>query len=102
MLAGLERLRYQLLAEVLDGRSIDGSDYVPRICDKRVEIQTWIDRATRFGERAKRVHSKPQGHGLARHGIREAQTVGLPVRLARIALRLSPSARSTRRSEGWL
>ena len=102
MLAGLERLSYQLLAEILDGRCIDGSDYVPRICERRAEIQTWIDRATGFGERAKRVLSKPQGHGLAQDGIREAQTVGLPVRLARIALRLSASARKARRNEGRL
>ena len=98
MLAELDRLVYRLLADLLDGRSIEDSEYLPRIREQRAEIQTYIGRATRFGERGKRVLSKAQGRQLAREGIREARSVGLRARLARIALRLSLSARKARRN----
>ena len=52
----------------------------------------WIGRATRFGDRAKTVVSRREGHGVARQGIEEARSVERRVRLARIALRFSRSA----------
>ena len=53
-----------------------------------------LDRATRFGARAKRLRSKAQAHEAIDAGLAEARELGLAVRLARTARRLSPSKRS--------
>ena len=91
------RLAYRLIADLLDGRPIDESIYLGRIRERRAEVEMWIGRATRFGERAKTVVSKQEGRGVARLGIREARSVGRRVRLARLALRVSPSTRRAER-----
>ena len=97
LLAEQERLAYRLIADLLDGRPIEESDYLGRIRERRAEVEMWIGRATRFGNRAKTVVSKKEGYGVARQGIEEARSVERHVRLARIALRVSPSARRTER-----
>lgn len=90
----LQVLHYRLLADLLDGRSISESEHPPRIRRQRTEIQVWLERATRFGDRVKRVSSKRHAHELIERGIVDARSLGLPVRLARAARRLSPSRRS--------
>jgi hypothetical protein len=97
LLAEQEHLAYRLIADRLDGRAIDGSDYPGEICANRAEIETWLGRATRFGDQAKIVSSKQQGHAVAREGIAQARALGRPVRLARLALRASLSARRAER-----
>ena len=92
-LAELGRLHYRLLADVLDGRPLEYSEYPQRIRQKRQEIQVWMERASRFGRRAKAVTSKQEAHAVIRSGIAEARSLDRNVRLARIAYRLSPSAR---------
>ncbi len=92
-LAELGRLHYRLLADVLDGRPLEYSEYPQRIRQKRQEIQVWMERASRFGRRAKAVTSKQEAHAVIRSGIAEARSLDRKVRLARIAYRLSPSAR---------
>jgi hypothetical protein len=92
LLAEQERLAYRLIADVLDGRPVDESIYLGRIRERRAEIEMWIGRATRFGDRAKSVVSRREGHGVARQGIEDARSVERRVRLARIALRFSRSA----------
>ena len=100
LLAESDRQGYRLIADLLDGRAIAHSDCPARIAALRAEIETWIGRATRFGDRAKGVSYKWEGHGVARVGIEEARSVGCPVRLARIALWLSPSRRRARSRSG--
>jgi hypothetical protein len=97
LLADQERLAYRLIADLLDGKAVSDSDYRRRIFERRSEIETWIGRATRFGDRAKTVVSKREGHVAAGEAIAEARAFGRPVWLARIALRASPSARRARR-----
>jgi hypothetical protein len=97
LLAEQEHLAYRLIADRLDGRAIDGSDYPGEIRANRAEIETWLGRATRFGDQAKIVSSKQQGHAVAREGIAQARALGRPVRLARLALRASLSARRAER-----
>ncbi len=92
-LAELDALHYRLLADLLDGKPLEDSDYPQRIRQKREEIQVWMQRATRFGDGAKAATSKQQAHAVIRAGIANAQSLGRTVRLARIAYRLSPSAR---------
>ena len=92
-LAELEVLQYRLLADILDGKSLDESEHLIGIRGKREEIRTWIELAASFGEQAKAVSSKPEAHQQIQIGIREARAVGLRVRLARMAFWLSPSAR---------
>ncbi len=92
-LAELERLGHRLVAELLDGATPAASEYARRIRELRSEIEVWMGAATRFGSRAAVVASKPEGIVVARAGIEEAQRRGRPVRLARLALRLSPTAR---------
>ncbi len=93
LLAEQARLGYRLIADLLDGRPIDESIYLGRIREGRAEVEMWIGRATRFGDRAKTVVAKKEGHEVARLGIEEARSLARRVRLARIALRFSPSAR---------
>jgi hypothetical protein len=97
LLAEQEHLAYRLIADRLDGRAIDASDYPGEIRANRAEIETWLGRATRFGDQAKIVNSKQQGHAVAREGIAQARALGRRVRLARLALRASPSARRAER-----
>ena len=92
-LAELDVLHYRLLADVLNGISIDESEPLLQIRRKEEEIRTWVERATTFGEQAKAVTTKPKAHRLIQRGIRKAQSFGLKVRLARTAYWLSPSAR---------
>ncbi len=92
-LAELDRLHYRVLADVLDGRPLEDSENPQRIREKRQEIEVWMERASRFGRRAKAVNSKQEAHAVIQSGIAEARTLGRKVRLARIAYRLSPSAR---------
>ena len=97
-MAELMVLHYRLLADLLDGVSLCESEYLPRIRCQRAEIQAWLERATRFGERAKRLSSKAGAHDLIERGIAEARALGLPVRLARTARFMSPSGQ--RRLDG--
>jgi len=90
-MAELAVLHYRLLADLLDGVSLRESEHLSRIRCQRAEIQAWLERATRFGERAKRLSSKAGAHGLIERGIAEARALGLPVRLARTARWMSPS-----------
>jgi hypothetical protein len=97
LLSEQERNAYRLIAHLIDGRPIDESIHLGRIRERRAEVERWIGRATWFGNRAKTVVSMEEGHGVARQGIQEARSLGRRVRLARIALRVSPSARRARR-----
>ena len=94
-LAELERLEYRLLADVVRGTAIDSSEYRSLISRKREEINVWMDRAWRYGERAKAGKTKREAHQVIRNEIPRAQSHGLRVRLARFAYRISPSARAT-------
>ena len=90
----LEVLQYRLIADLLDGRRLEASPHLQQIRDQRLDIRDWLDRATRFGARAKRLRSKAQAHEAIDAGLAEARELGLAVRLARTARRLSPSRRS--------
>jgi hypothetical protein len=94
LLAQLDVLHYRLLAERLDGTDTAASALGESIRDQRRQIQTWMDAAAQFGERAKLVFWKAAAQEVIRKGIREAQAAGLKVRLARLAFWLSPSRKS--------
>jgi hypothetical protein len=99
-LTQLEALEYRLLADLLEGETVDGSRHLAPIREKREEIESWLDRAARFCERAKRVSSESQARQLLEDAIPEARESGLTVRLARAARWLSPSAATAQRREG--
>ncbi|MHC4446601.1 MAG: hypothetical protein ACYSXF_02185 [Planctomycetota bacterium] len=92
-LGELDALHYRLLADLLDGKPLEDSEYPQRIRQKREEIHVWMERATRFGDGAKAATSKQEAHAVIRAGLAKAQSLGRTVRLARIAYRFSPSAR---------
>jgi hypothetical protein len=93
LLAELERLHYRLLADCLDDTDATLSALGEPIIEKRGEVQVSMNAAARFGTRAKQVTSKAAAQDVIRDGIKEAQAAGLKVRLARFALRWSPSRR---------
>jgi hypothetical protein len=93
-LAQLDVLHYRLLAGIVDGTPVEDSEHLAPIRHKREEIQTWMERAAAFGTRAKAAMSKAEAHRVIEAGIAEAHSFGRRVRLARLAYRLSPSARA--------
>jgi hypothetical protein len=90
LLARLDDLHYRLLAAYLGGKDAAASKLRESIRDQRRLIQTWMNAAAQFGERAKVATSKAAAHEIIRTGINEARAVGLKVRLARLAFCLSP------------
>jgi hypothetical protein len=91
-LAELEALEYHLLADLLEGERVERSRHRLPIRCKQAEIEAMIDCAAGFGERARGATSKAKAHQLIDSAIEEAGRMGLPVRLARAARWLSPSA----------
>jgi hypothetical protein len=91
LLAQLDVLHYRLLADHLNGTDCAASTLGESIRDQRRQIQTWMNSAARFSDRAKKASSKAAAGEVIRTGIQEAQAVGLKVRLARFAYWLSPS-----------
>jgi hypothetical protein len=96
-LSQLEALEYRLLADLVEGETVEGSRHLVPIREQQQEIERWLDRAARFGERARRVTSKLQARQLLDDAVQEARELGLTVRLARAARWLShPGARLQR------
>jgi hypothetical protein len=98
-LAELEALEYHLLADLLEGEMVERSRHLSPIRCKQAEIEAMIDCAASFGGRARGATSKAKAHQLIDSAIEEAGRAGLPVRLARTARWLSPSASLPRQRE---
>jgi hypothetical protein len=104
--AGLRQLgdlEYRLLAELVSGTRLAQAEGRAPVAALQREIDTWMERAREFGERAAAVHSREAAHGLIEHEIERARSEGLELRLARWARRVSPAGRrwrQSRRAEG--
>ena len=98
-LAELEALEYHLLADLLEGEMVERSRHLSPIRRKQAEIEAMIDCAASFGGRARSATSRAKAHQLIDSAIEEAGRMGLPVRLARTARWMSPSAPALRQGE---
>jgi hypothetical protein len=99
-LVRIEALEYRLLADLLEGETVEGSRHLPPIREKQAEIESWLERLASFCERAMEQRSKPAAQLLVERAIEEARQVGLTVRLARAARWLSSSAAEAPRRGG--
>ena len=98
-LTRLESLEYRLLADLLEGETVQGSRHRAPIREQQEEIEHWLERAARLVERAGQVTSKEQARRLLEDEIEQARRIGLTVRLARAARWLSPGAAGPPRRE---
>jgi len=100
-LTQLESLEYRLLADLLEGETVQCSRHLAPIREQREEIERWLERAARFVERAEQVSSKEQAQRLLEKAIEEGREIGLTLRCARAARWLSASTTGSARPEAW-
>jgi hypothetical protein len=94
-LTRLESLEYRLLADLLEGETVQGSGQLAPIRQQREEIERWLERAARFVERVRQLSSEEQAQRLLENAIEEGRAIGLTLRLARAARWLSRSTASS-------
>jgi len=88
-LSALARLQYGLLADLMEGGSLERCTGAEGIGAELREIEEGTQRAGRLSEQAITVVSKQEARDLAARGIAQARALGMKVRLARVASAVS-------------